>query len=68
MNTLSKSTKILFLSLLFIIFMTSAVCANEPGQIDTGNTTFVFISAALVMIMVPGLFLLYAGLVRRKNA
>jgi len=39
----------------------------EP-QIDTGDTAFILVSAALVMLMTPGLALFYAGMVRRKNA
>jgi Amt family ammonium transporter len=35
---------------------------------DTGDTAFVLISAALVMLMTPGLALFYAGMVRTKNA
>jgi len=35
--------------------------------INTGDTAFVLLSAALVMVMTPGLALFYGGLVRRKN-
>jgi Amt family ammonium transporter len=35
--------------------------------IDTGDTAFVLVSAALVLFMVPGLALFYAGMVRAKN-
>lgn len=35
--------------------------------IDTGDTTFVLLSAALVMLMTPGLALFYGGMVRTKN-
>ncbi|MEJ7839860.1 MAG: ammonium transporter [Thermomicrobiales bacterium] len=34
---------------------------------DTGNTAFVLISAALVMLMTPALGFFYGGLVNRKN-
>lgn len=34
---------------------------------DSGNTCFVLISAALVMLMTPGLAFFYGGLGRRKN-
>lgn len=37
-------------------------------NIDTGDTTFVLLSAALVLLMTPGLAFFYGGLVRRKNA
>ena len=36
-------------------------------QIDTGDTAWILASAALVMLMTPGLALFYGGLVRRKN-
>ncbi|HAM53770.1 MAG TPA: ammonia channel protein [Nitrospiraceae bacterium] len=41
--------------------------AQATGKIDTGDTAFVLISAALVMLMTPGLALFYGGMVRRKN-
>jgi len=34
---------------------------------NSGDTTFVLISAALVMLMTPGLALFYGGMVRSKN-
>ncbi|MGA8297023.1 MAG: ammonium transporter, partial [Acidimicrobiales bacterium] len=34
---------------------------------NTGDTAFVLVSAALVMVMTPGLAFFYGGLVRRKN-
>lgn len=34
---------------------------------DTGDTTFILISSALVLFMTPGLALFYGGLERRKN-
>ena len=36
-------------------------------MIDTGNTAWLIMSAALVMFMTPGLALFYGGLVRTKN-
>src|SRR6266498_5399590 len=35
--------------------------------INTGDTAFVLVSAALVAVMTPGLAFFYGGLVRRKN-
>lgn len=43
------------------------VVAAAPVALDTGDTTFVLLSAALVMIMTPGLALFYGGMVRSKN-
>ena len=34
---------------------------------NAGDTTFVLMSAALVMLMTPGLALFYGGMVRNKN-
>jgi len=36
-------------------------------KVDTGDTTWLLISTALVMLMTPGLALFYGGMVRRKN-
>ncbi|MEI9478084.1 MAG: ammonium transporter [Deltaproteobacteria bacterium] len=46
----------------------------SPGQtpstspkVDAGDTSWVLFSAALVMLMTPGLALFYGGMVRKKN-
>src|SRR3989344_599163 len=36
-------------------------------KIDTGDTAWVLVSSALVLLMTPGLAFFYGGLVRRKN-
>jgi len=41
--------------------------AVDPAKIDSGDTAFVLISAALVLIMTPGLALFYGGMARSKN-
>ena len=43
------------------------VFAQEAGKVDAGDTAFVLLPAALVMLMTPGLALFYGGMVRRKN-
>jgi Amt family ammonium transporter len=40
---------------------------TEPPKIDTGDTAWILVSAALVMLMTPGLGFFYGGLVRKKN-
>ena len=45
----------------------AAVAASAQPKVDTGDTAWVLISAALVMLMTPGLAFFYGGLVRRKN-
>lgn len=44
----------------------SAAPASAPKN-DAGDTAWILISTALVMLMTPGLALFYAGMVRRKN-
>jgi ammonium transporter, Amt family len=45
----------------------TAVPAVSTGAIDTGDTAWILISTALVMLMTPGLALFYGGMVRGKN-
>ncbi len=45
----------------------SAQTAPAPPKIDTGDTAWMLVSTALVMLMTPGLALFYGGMVRRKN-
>src|SRR3990172_2260385 len=40
---------------------------EEGFRMNTGDTAFLLLSAALVMLMTPGLALFYGGMVRRKN-
>jgi Amt family ammonium transporter len=40
---------------------------GASSTISAGDTAFVLVSAALVMVMTPGLAFFYGGLVRRKN-
>src|SRR4030066_245454 len=44
----------------------SAAPAHAPKN-DAGDTAWMLISTALVMLMTPGLALFYGGMVRRKN-
>ncbi len=39
----------------------------DGTAIDTGDTAWLLMATALVMVMLPGLALFYGGLVRRKN-
>ncbi len=45
----------------------SAAPAPAPPRIDTGDTAWMLTSAALVLLMTPGLALFYGGMVRSKN-
>lgn len=58
--------------LVMLTFVPTAFAAGEtaaaPSAIDPGDTAFVLVCAALVMLMTPGLALFYGGMVRTKNA
>jgi Amt family ammonium transporter len=62
------------LLLLFTVLFTlvsSVAFADSPSPaatVDAGDSGFILISAALVMLMTPGLALFYGGMVRTKNA
>ena len=40
---------------------------TTTAKIDSGDTAWMLVSTALVMLMTPGLALFYGGMVRRKN-
>jgi ammonium transporter, Amt family len=48
-----------------------AAAAEAPKNVDpvlnTGNTAWMLVSSALVLLMIPGLALFYGGMVRSKN-
>ena len=44
-----------------------AAAAADGSAVDGGDTAWLLISTALVMVMLPGLALFYGGLVRKKN-
>jgi Amt family ammonium transporter len=48
--------------------MSSYATAANVISVDSGNTAWVLASAALVMLMTPGLAFFYSGMVRSKNA
>ncbi len=65
--------KVLLLTLLLIVvsvFVPNVImAADAPSahKADTGDTAWILISAALVMLMTPGLAMFYGGMVRSKN-
>ncbi len=69
MNMKKCSTIFALCLLLMMLFIPAAFAegAAETPKIDTGDTTFILISAALVVLMTPALAFFYAGLVRAKN-
>lgn len=65
------SAKRLFLTAVVLLTGLSFVVAQEaaaPAPVaDTGDTAWILMSAALVLLMTPGLAFFYGGLVRKKN-
>jgi ammonium transporter, Amt family len=69
MNKLLQRIGVLSLGLLGALFLgTLALAQDEVPAIDTGDTAFMLVSAALVLLMTPALAFFYGGLVRAKNA
>lgn len=60
-----KSRFVLAFTLLFML--PGIVYGQEPASLDSGDTAWLLVSTALVMLMTPGLALFYGGMVRRKN-
>lgn len=58
---------IFFTTLFLCLFSANAVFAGNTVKINGADTCFILISAALVLLMTPGLALFYGGLVRKKN-
>lgn len=53
--------------MVLLLFTAPALAADAP-KVDSGDTAWVLVSSALVMIMTPALGLFYGGMVRKKNA
>jgi Amt family ammonium transporter len=58
---------LLFMSLLIAGVALAETPASSPPKVDSGDTAWILVSSALVMLMTPGLALFYGGMVRRKN-
>ena len=54
---------------LVIVLYAGTALAQQPAaaQVSAGDTAWVLVSSALVMLMTPGLAFFYCGMVRRKN-
>ena len=66
MQHMGAGMKRILTILLAAIAVTTPAFAAE-GQVDSGNTAWLLVSSALVMLMTPGLAFFYAGMVHRKN-
>jgi len=67
-NKLKKHWKYFLLAATLLAVLTGTVQAAEEPTIDTGDTAWILISTALVMLMIPAVGLFYGGMVRKKNA
>ncbi len=59
--------RVFYLTGLFCLLSATSVFAGANDKISTGDTAFMLVSAALVLLMTPALALFYGGLVRKKN-
>lgn len=55
------------LSLTAALLLLPLTALAEESTIDSGDTAWMLISTALVMLMIPGLALFYGGMVRSQN-
>jgi Amt family ammonium transporter len=63
---LQRMTLLMWTALVFLMSPQSGLTADAL-PVDTGTTSWMLISTALVLLMVPGLAMFYGGLVRTKN-
>ena len=64
---MARRTSWLSLAALTALLLPSIAHADPAPGIDTGDTAWLLVSSALVLLMTPGLALFYGGMVRRKN-
>ena len=55
------------LVIMVLLFLAPGLFAADGATIDTGATSWMLTSTALVLLMIPGLAMFYGGLVRSKN-
>ncbi len=69
MRLVKSGLKTNLLTLFFLLLFTKLSFAQGASKLDSGDTAWLFISSALVMLMtLPGLALFYGGLSKRKDA
>ncbi|MBN2213068.1 MAG: ammonium transporter [Bacteroidales bacterium] len=65
MNTFKRKT--VLVTVLLLLFSAASISGSEGAEVDTGITSWMLTSTALVLLMIPGLAMFYGGLVRTKN-
>jgi Amt family ammonium transporter len=70
MSWSNRILAVVFSPVLALALLPATVLAGDAPaghKIDTGDTAWILVSTALVMLMTPGLAMFYGGMVRRKN-
>ncbi len=62
-----RTVFIVFVAFVFLLSGTGFAFAAQESTINAGDTAWVMISTALVMLMTPGLAFFYSGMVRKRN-
>ena len=60
-------TRFALLTTILLLVSLGGVFGSDGTEVDTGITSWMLTSTALVLLMVPGLAMFYGGLVRTKN-
>ncbi len=58
----------IYWSIIALLLLSAPALAADTPKVDSGDTAWVLVSSALVMLMTPALGLFYGGMVRKKNA
>ncbi len=66
---MKRNTKTIWmmLSVILLVGLSTVLYAGDAAKADTGNTAWLLVSSALVLLMIPGLAFFYGGMVRSKN-
>ena len=64
---MARRTSWLSLAALTALLLPSVARADPAPGIDTGDTAWLLVSSAFVLLMTPGLALFYGGMVRKRN-
>jgi Amt family ammonium transporter len=66
--TMSKKVNFIFLAILVTVSALSATSYPElTSEIDKGDTAWMLVSCAFVLLMTPGLSFFYGGMMNKKN-
>ena len=64
---MARRTSWLSIAALTALLLPSIARADPAPGIDTGDTAWLLVSSAFVLLMTPGLALFYGGMVRKRN-